>query len=65
MPWKSIADLPETIRKTLPTKAQTIFLNPFNCAWTGPCKDKCEYKIEACAFKQAWGAVKNSNPIIG
>ena len=58
MPWNSINDLPENIRKTLPSKAQEIFLNAFNSAWTGPCKDD-PGKRETCAFQQAWGAVKN------
>lgn len=57
MPWNSTADLPENIRKTLPSKAQEIFLNAFNSAWTGPCKDDPDKK-EACAFQRAWGAVK-------
>ena len=57
MPYNSTADLPENIRKTLPTKAQAIFLNAFNSAWTGPCKDDPD-KREPCAFQQAWGAVK-------
>ncbi|MCK5266813.1 MAG: ChaB family protein [Spirochaetes bacterium] len=50
--------MPENIRKTLPSKAQEIFLNAFNSAWTGPCKDKAGER-DPCAFQQARGAVKN------
>ena len=67
MPWNSTADLPENIRKTLPTKAQAIFLDAFNSAWKSGCKDwgVREHEIEACAFKHAWGAVKNSYRVEG
>ena len=64
MPYNSTEDLPEDLRKTLPTKAQEIFLYAFNSTWTGPCKDDPE-KRETCAFKQAWGAVKNSYRVEG
>ena len=67
MPYNSTADLPENIRKTLPAKAQTIFLNAFNTAWNGGCKDwgVREHEIEDCAFKRAWGAVKFSYRVEG
>ncbi|MCK4938545.1 MAG: ChaB family protein [Methanosarcinales archaeon] len=67
MPWKSIADLPENIRKNLPTKARTIFLNAFNSAWKGGCKDWGirEHEIKTCAFKRAWGVVKFSYRVEG
>jgi len=58
MPWNITEDLPEDLRKTLPNKAQEIFLNAFNSAWNGPCKDKSGER-DPCAFQRAWGAVKN------
>ncbi|MBC2700691.1 MAG: hypothetical protein HF976_04630 [ANME-2 cluster archaeon] len=58
MPWNSTEDLPEDIRTNLPSKAQEIFLNAFNSAWTGPCKDKASER-DPCAFQRAWDAVKN------
>ena len=58
MPWNSTEDLPGDIRTTLPAKAQKVFLNAFNSAWNGPCKDKAGER-DPCAFKRAWGAVKN------
>ena len=58
MPWNSIADLPEDIRKTLPSEAQAIFLNAFNSEWNDPCKDKASER-DPCAFQRAWGAMKN------
>ena len=58
MPWNSTDDLPEKLRKTLPSKTKAIFLNAFNSAWNGPCKDKAGERYP-CAFQRAWGAVKN------
>ena len=56
MPWDSIDDLPESIKDTLPSDAQQLFLKTFNSAWNGPCKDHANQ--EACAMQSAWGAVK-------
>lgn len=51
MPYKSIKDLPENVRKNLPKHAQEIYREAFNNA------DK-QYKNEVTAHKVAWGAVK-------
>ena len=58
MPWNITENLSEDIRTNLPSKAQEIFLNAFNSAWNGPCKDKASER-DSCAFQRAWGTVKN------
>lgn len=50
MPYKSIKELPERIKKALPKKAQELFMKVFNKAY--------EKYDEATAFKVAWAAVK-------
>jgi len=50
MPYKTISELPERIRKALPKKAQQLFLKVFNKAYA-------KYG-ETTAFKIAWAAVK-------
>jgi cation transport regulator len=56
MPYKSINDLPDTVRKHLPKHAKEIYMEAFNNAWR-------EYKErqdrEAVSHKVAWSAVKN------
>jgi cation transport regulator len=61
MPYKTIHDLPDSIKNSLPEHAQEIFLRVFNSAWD-------EYKDAAnrrgddsqdqVARKVAWSAVK-------
>lgn len=55
MPYESIADLPDAVRKHLPENAQKIYKEAFNSAWH-------EYASrddrEATAHKVAWSAVK-------
>ncbi len=51
MPYKSNADLPESISSHLPEHAQTIFRKVFNNALQ-------QYPTEQQAFKVAWAAVK-------
>ncbi|RLF46441.1 MAG: hypothetical protein DRN17_00400 [Thermoplasmata archaeon] len=50
MPYKTISELPERIRKALPKKAQQLFLKVFNEAYV-------KYG-DTTAFKIAWAAVK-------
>ena len=56
MPYKSINDLPDAVRKHLPKHAKEIYMEAFNNAWR-------EYKErqdrEAVSHKVAWSAVKN------
>ena len=53
LPYKSIADLPGSVKDALPQHAQEIFLKAFNATW-----DK--YHQEERAFAVAWGAVKRT-----
>ena len=55
MPYATNSQLPERIRKVLPTHAQDIFRAAFNSAYEryGP-------HDEARAFRIAWAAVKRS-----
>jgi len=55
MPYKSISDLPETIRIVLPEHAQEIYLAAFNHA----CHEyKSHAGKETICFEVAWAAVK-------
>ena len=51
MPYKSLDDLPESVKDHLPKHAQEIFRAAFNNA-------EQEYKDEGRAFAVAWGAVE-------
>ncbi len=56
MPYSSIADLPENIRKN-PEEAQKVFLATFNSAWEGTCKNKQDAEKESCCFAIATSAM--------
>lgn len=61
MPYKSIKDLPVSIKGHLPEHAQKIFQEAFNHAWEqykSPSKRKNNASREEIAFKVAWTAVK-------
>ncbi len=61
MPYKTIGDLPESVRNTLPTHAQEIYRAAFNNAWNeykDPQKRATPESREAIAHKVAWAAVK-------
>lgn len=51
MPYKSIDELPDSVKEHLPHHAQEIFKEAFNSA-------NKEYGEEETAFKVAWSAVK-------
>src|SRR5215472_14931531 len=54
MPYKTVEELPESVRKHLPVHAQEIFMAAFNSSWE-------EYKHdEERARRVAWAAVKHS-----
>jgi cation transport regulator len=62
MPYRNLAELPETVSDHLPDHAQEIFLAAFNNAYDEYGHD------EHRAFAVAWGAVENSyakNPKTG
>jgi cation transport regulator len=52
MPYKSVSELPDSVKDSLPHHAQEIFKEAFNSA-------REEYGEEETAFKVAWSAVKN------
>ena len=52
MPYKTVNDLPDSVRDHLPKHAQEIFQAAFNNA-------EEEYKEEERAFRVAWAAVKH------
>ena len=61
MPYKSIGDLPESIRNHLPEHAQEIYLEAFNHAWeeyADPRKRRGGAPFEEVTHKVAWAAVK-------
>jgi cation transport regulator len=55
MPYESVADLPDAVRKHLPPDAQHIYLEVFNSAWDGYAEHADR---EVIAHKVAWSAVK-------
>lgn len=62
MPYKTIDDLHERVRKALPKGAQKIFLEAFNHAWNqyrdAKDRDDLSSTREETAHKIAWAAVK-------
>jgi len=61
MPYSSISELPESVRKSLPKHAQEIFKEAFNNAWDTydeSSKRKHNASREVTSMKIAWNAVK-------
>ncbi len=61
MPYKSLNDLPESVRRNLPEHAQKIYLEAFNSAWDQYAKPEDrngDASREETAHKVAWSAVK-------
>jgi len=56
MPYKSIKDLPDHLRKNMPTSMQRLFVNTFNKI----VRDTEEDTSEGKAMKKAWEIVKKS-----
>lgn len=52
MPYKTISQLPESVKESLPSDAEKIFLEAFNASY--------EESGEEAAFQTAWAAVKNA-----
>jgi cation transport regulator len=57
MPYKSINDLPDSVRGVLPKHAQEIFQEAFNSAYD-EYKERGPEGREETAFRVAWAAVK-------
>lgn len=61
MPYKSISDLPESVRDNVPKHAQEIYKEAYNSAWD-EYKDAEDRRDDASreetAHRVAWAAVK-------
>jgi cation transport regulator len=57
MPYKSTADLPDSVRDNLPKHAQEIYQEAFNSAYD-EYKERGPEGREVTAHKVAWAAVK-------
>jgi len=61
MSYKSISELPASVRHHLPEHAQEIYLEAFNHAWdeyADPGRRRTGSTREEAAFRVAWAAVK-------
>ena len=61
MPYKTLSDLPESVRVHLPKHAQEIYLAAFNNAWQEyrhPEDRRGKATRDEVAHKVAWAAVK-------
>ncbi len=61
MPYKSISDLPESVKHVLPKHAQEIYLEAYNNAWGEynlPEERRENRSREETARRVAWSAVK-------
>lgn len=62
MPYESVEDLPDSVRGTLPPRAQEIYRKAFNSAWESykdPSDRRGDASREEVSHKVAWSAVKN------
>jgi len=61
MPYKTNADLPESLKNVLPEHAQEIYLEAYNSAWDHydePEERQGDSSREETARRVAWAAVK-------
>lgn len=61
MPYKTNADLPDSVKNHLPLHAQSIYKEAFNAAWKeykSPENRRGKDSQEEVAHKVAWAAVK-------
>lgn len=56
--YKSVDELPVNVKDNLPTEASKVYMEAYNRAMTGTCKDSDN--IEECCAKVAWAAVKGA-----
>ncbi len=69
MPYKTLEELPESVKNVLPNQGQEIYMEAFNSAWdqykdSDSRKDKKSWREET-AHKVAWNAVKNVYKKVG
>ena len=63
MPYKSINELPESVKNVLPKHAQDIYKEAFNSArqeYADPSRRRSDADREETAHKVAWAAVKKA-----
>ncbi len=68
MPYRTNAELPDSVKNVLPDHAQDIFKDAFNNAWdeyADPAKRKGNASQEETAFRVAWAAVKKIYEKVG
>jgi cation transport regulator len=61
MPYDSIEELPDSVRKNLPRHAQEIYMEAYNNAWeqyADPKARRGKESREEVSHKVAWAAVK-------
>ena len=61
MPYNTINDLPDNIRRILPKHAQEIYKEAFNHAWeeyAKPSERKANASRDETAYKVAWSSVE-------
>lgn len=60
MPYRTNAELPESVKGNLPARAQDIYRSAFNSAWQGCRSEALRQAIqrEQTAHKVAWAAVR-------
>ncbi|HEV2404811.1 MAG TPA: ChaB family protein [Ktedonobacterales bacterium] len=62
MPYRTVNDLPESVRDHLPTHGQEIYRAAYNSAWDeykDPDERRGKESREEAAHKVAWAAVKH------
>lgn len=62
MPYHSLAELPDSVKNTLPKHAQEIYKEAYNNAWkeyADPDKRRGDASREEVAHRVAWSAVKD------
>ena len=63
MPYKTISELPDSVKDNLPKHAQEIYKEAFNSAWDQydePEERRGDASREETAHRVAWSAVKKS-----
>jgi cation transport regulator len=68
MPYRTTAELPEPVKKSLPDHAQEIYRDAFNHAWdeySDPAKRRKGTTQEETAHRVAWAAVKKVYEKVG
>ncbi|MBI4219330.1 MAG: ChaB family protein [Chloroflexi bacterium] len=61
MPYRTTAELPDSVKNNLPQKAQEIYMEAYNSAWDRydkPEERRGDATREDTAHKVAWAAVK-------